>query len=132
MQLATRIPTRPVKRGRTTEGERGMILSLFLDGYRPSEIGEQFGRSQKSTEAVIEAEGYNPHRHTYTEAQAREWVKMYTGTHDGHAWSVAGIHRKTGYDRLTITRALIERGCRIRAIAKAVSLAHKRRLAMSQ
>lgn len=132
MQLQTRIPTRPTKRGRTTEGERDMILSLFLDGYRPSEIGEQFGRSREATEAAIEAAGYNPQRYSYTEAEAEEWVRMYDGTFDGHEWSVNAIHVETGYAATTIRTALSDRGNRIRHIAKAISLAHKRKLAMTQ
>lgn len=133
MQLATNIvPTRQARRGRTTEGERSMIVTLFLDGYRPSEIGAQFGRTQAAIEAAIEAAGYNPRRYSYSEADAEKWVRMYNGTFDGHEWSVNVIHVETGYAATTIRAALSDRGCRIRHIAKAVSLAHKRRLAMSQ
>lgn len=118
---------KPAKSARTSEDEREMFVSLFKDGYRPSEIAKNMSRGMPAVCTAISNAGYNPQRHAYTDADADSWARMYRGDFDGYEWSVAAIAKDTGHGWSTVALALAARGCRLRHLSKAMTLRWRRK-----
>ncbi len=133
MPITARQTTTRLKTARITKREKEMVVTLFLDGYRPHEIAEQMRRGYITVAAAITDVGYTPERFSYTEREASLWADMYEGSgqHDKHcireiaefASEYAGEHVPPS----RVSTALLRRGARMRHPALGIRIAAEKR-----
>jgi len=110
-QFEVSLPKRRSKRkGKVQDKEVEMYVALYLEGYEPSEIDEQFGRTPGTCWSHLDAMGYKGRYRTVTEKMVERFVSYYVKDRRSLAW----ISSKTGHSSGTITRHLLRKHVRIR------------------
>lgn len=112
---------------RTSVREKDMIVSLFLDGYRPSEIAKNLGRAYLTIATVITDAGYTPERYSYTEKEVALWAAMYDGNDQHELHCVREIAELSECPPSRVHAALLRHGVRMRHPARAIRIAAEKR-----